>query len=592
MDFSAADFAQEQVPVQGRGQRAAQPTGRLLTHQQELAKNAETAKRRAATLAHNKQARQHPAMSMNAPLSDSLSNGLQLNTAALAQALLANPDMLNLLQSHMAQPDMETLLSFNGDDQNTHADNSDQLSNSHDDTTLLPASSTISSLSSPIEDCGQDTDTADTVANVSEISSDINSQPVIMTSATPTQRMPLRRVNANGLTPTPKPASNVLALAPTPASTPTSMHGTPGPARVHCGRRLVYQSHSVTPDFSSLFTADEVADKENEVSTPLLKRKAQDKGPPDSDDDPSGDVVITDGGNEPAKKKVKVKDAMKLLTSARQRLLDIAFVFFRHLMLHRTPWVKEKSEQADAMALGAWQLALNFLIDRCNYSDQAAQPTEVELNIIKQQLAQYRGEIKDIARGFIGAPHGPAFRFVTPHTIENQNINRALVVELKSKEHSFIFKNRNPAIGEAKVYFGSPIIDCVVNGVWFNKGLKSEGIREGFFPEQIIPIPALALILTAIEFCIDEWQDGMQKPGKFSMDIYSSRYDSHLACLQRWDTYSITSGNNESETRRKQLYMNGRALTGITAQEHAASGAPAANFTADDFAADSALLQI
>jgi hypothetical protein len=59
---------------------------------------------------------------------------------------------------------------------------------------------------------------------------------------------------------------------------------------------------------------------------------------------------------------------------------------------------------------------------------------------IKQRLPQYRGEIKDVARAFVGSPHGPAFRFLTPHTLENQNRNRELVVELKSLEHSFIFK--------------------------------------------------------------------------------------------------------------------------------------------------------
>jgi hypothetical protein len=76
---------------------------------------------------------------------------------------------------------------------------------------------------------------------------------------------------------------------------------------------------------------------------------------------------------------------MKLLTRPRQYLLEIAFIYFRHLMLHRTAWIKDKSEEADAMAIGAWKLGCKFLVEHCDYSDEP-QPTEPELNIVCFQI--------------------------------------------------------------------------------------------------------------------------------------------------------------------------------------------------------------
>jgi hypothetical protein len=61
-----------------------------------------------------------------------------------------------------------------------------------------------------------------------------------------------------------------------------------------------------------------------------------------------------------------------------------------------------------------------------------------------------------------------------------------------------------------------------------------------------------------IEFCIDEWQDGIHKPLKFLMDNYLQLFDKHKANLQKWETESITSGSNDSENRRRELFENGR----------------------------------
>ncbi|KIM63104.1 hypothetical protein SCLCIDRAFT_118117, partial [Scleroderma citrinum Foug A] len=62
-----------------------------------------------------------------------------------------------------------------------------------------------------------------------------------------------------------------------------------------------------------------------------------------------------------------------------------------------------------------------------------------------------------------------------------------------------------------------------------DKGIKHLACFKPF------PLPALALVLTAIECCIDKWMTGMQMDILFMAQDYFSGYDSHLKCLQEFD---------------------------------------------------------
>ncbi|KIM60699.1 hypothetical protein SCLCIDRAFT_44377, partial [Scleroderma citrinum Foug A] len=72
-----------------------------------------------------------------------------------------------------------------------------------------------------------------------------------------------------------------------------------------------------------------------------------------------------------------------------------------------------------------------------------------------------------------------------------------------------------------------------VNTMWFaNK--TDEGIKHHTWFKPF-PLPALALVLTAIECCIDEWMTGMWTDIPFTIQDYRAGYDSHLKCLQDFD---------------------------------------------------------
>ncbi|KZP29136.1 hypothetical protein FIBSPDRAFT_728048 [Athelia psychrophila] len=98
------------------------------------------------------------------------------------------------------------------------------------------------------------------------------------------------------------------------------------------------------------------------------------------------------------------------------------------------------------------------------------------------------------------------------------------------------------------------IIQKGVNIVFFNDK-KDEGVLyEQFY--KPFPEVGLALILTAIECCIDEWSTGSQTLKKFTSDEYSVIYDEHMSGLADFDENTKEYGLLPLLLSR--LYNNGR----------------------------------
>ncbi|KAG1852293.1 hypothetical protein DFJ58DRAFT_414880, partial [Suillus subalutaceus] len=89
-------------------------------------------------------------------------------------------------------------------------------------------------------------------------------------------------------------------------------------------------------------------------------------------------------------------------------------------------------------------------------------------------------------------------------------------------------KNNVPRSG----LFRSRLNQQAANLLWYHNK-KDEGIvfEKSFSP---FPIPALALVHTAAECCIDEWYDGERVDISFSSGDYKEIYDKHLANLKKF----------------------------------------------------------
>ncbi|KIM61731.1 hypothetical protein SCLCIDRAFT_25682 [Scleroderma citrinum Foug A] len=139
--------------------------------------------------------------------------------------------------------------------------------------------------------------------------------------------------------------------------------------------------------------------------------------------------------------------------------------------------------------------------------------------LITMQGSQVCGELKAKLCPLVEV----MFSFHSSQTKSAIKKNRTLAEELKEGA-SFAFKHRALVQDKRRGFLKAPIIQKVINMMWFaNK--NDEGIKHHthFKP---FPLPALALVLTAIECCIDEWMTGMQTDIPFTVQDYRSRYDS------------------------------------------------------------------
>ncbi|KAK0434700.1 hypothetical protein EV421DRAFT_1892684 [Armillaria borealis] len=144
------------------------------------------------------------------------------------------------------------------------------------------------------------------------------------------------------------------------------------------------------------------------------------------------------------------------------------------------------------------------------------------MKLITQHSSQARGECKLKARPLVA----PAFGIDPEKPICDV---RNKVEELLERTN-FLFKDPSARTG----LYQNPIISGIVNTVWF-KNKNDEGAKNPDFLKDGIPLPAIALVFTVIECCLDEWKTGQHVDVPFSAASYTEKYDSHLKSLCDFD---------------------------------------------------------
>ncbi|TFY59018.1 hypothetical protein EVG20_g7944 [Dentipellis fragilis] len=112
-----------------------------------------------------------------------------------------------------------------------------------------------------------------------------------------------------------------------------------------------------------------------------------------------------------------------------------------------------------------------------------------------------------------------------------QNRHRA---EALLENKTYIFQRVEGTV--RKGLYQHLIIQKAVNDTWF-KNKKDEGVvyHELFDP---FPVVGIALILTAIENAIMEWNTGIRADDTFKQEVYEETYRKHLQALAEFDTHS------------------------------------------------------
>ncbi|KAG1763525.1 hypothetical protein EDD22DRAFT_1022498 [Suillus occidentalis] len=173
------------------------------------------------------------------------------------------------------------------------------------------------------------------------------------------------------------------------------------------------------------------------------------------------------------------------------------------------------------------------------------------IQMITRRTSHLTSEVKGKVRPLVESIYG--FESTNRESIKSRN--RKLARQLKDKFGMCYRdlgdkKNNVPRSG----LFRTRLNQQAANILWY-RNKKDEGVvfEKAFSP---FPLPALALVYTAAECCIDEWYEGEREDISFSSGEYREAYDRHLANLKKFDARTKDHGILDSILT--ELNNNGR----------------------------------
>ncbi|KAG1874427.1 hypothetical protein F4604DRAFT_1680960 [Suillus subluteus] len=186
-------------------------------------------------------------------------------------------------------------------------------------------------------------------------------------------------------------------------------------------------------------------------------------------------------------------------------LLAIAMSIYRCLIVTREPFPLMLVIEMK-LAREAWRKASNL-------AHLAVRLTPSLVKIMTRRTSHVRGELKTKMRALTAS----FFGFRTSRSTVAIKQNRDLAESLKDGS-CFAFKDWETKRGIYK----TELIQSAINNMWF-ANRSDEGVIHGRYFNPL-PVELLALILTAIECCIDEWLTGVKEDIKFSSAAYAPVY--------------------------------------------------------------------
>ncbi|KAF7333806.1 hypothetical protein MVEN_02337500 [Mycena venus] len=162
-------------------------------------------------------------------------------------------------------------------------------------------------------------------------------------------------------------------------------------------------------------------------------------------------------------------------------------------------------------------------VEVCEAAGERMELTERMSSMIRKYGPHGRSSLKDGVRPLVGPTYG--FKVGdSPKTIQKSlKIHKRLL-----DESGFHYEDPKERTGYAK----NKIIIESIRTLWF-KNKSSRGVLnfESFSPISLV---TLALIFTAIEFCIEEYSTGRFQQGIFDELLSKDRYETHLKDLTEW----------------------------------------------------------
>ncbi|EDR03011.1 uncharacterized protein LACBIDRAFT_307860 [Laccaria bicolor S238N-H82] len=183
-------------------------------------------------------------------------------------------------------------------------------------------------------------------------------------------------------------------------------------------------------------------------------------------------------------------------------------------------------------AVAAW-------VEACNGQGIRIEFDHDIMKLITARASQARGQLKTLARPLVEAAYG-----ISPTNAKRDNRN--LVEDLQDRI-GFAYKNLADRTG----LYRHPIIQTIVNKMYFKHKTDDGIVNPEFSENEELSLVTLALVLTVIDNCLDEWQTGEHVDVQFSAATYKNKFIAHLKRLE--DFAEKTKDANIVSRLRKHL---------------------------------------
>ncbi|KAG2738353.1 hypothetical protein P692DRAFT_20758820, partial [Suillus brevipes Sb2] len=169
-----------------------------------------------------------------------------------------------------------------------------------------------------------------------------------------------------------------------------------------------------------------------------------------------------------------------------KEILITACSVYRCLIVTQAPFPDSVAAETK-LAKEAW-------CEACQLKGVDVKLTPSAVNMLLKRASHVRGELKTKMRPLTASFHG----FRSSNSMEVIRSNRDLAERLKIGS-IFVFKDPSSKSGIYK----TELLQQGINSMWFLNRSDEGVIYHKYFDP--IPIKTIALVLTAIECCVDEW---------------------------------------------------------------------------------------
>ncbi|KAH7920577.1 hypothetical protein BV22DRAFT_1020929, partial [Leucogyrophana mollusca] len=143
------------------------------------------------------------------------------------------------------------------------------------------------------------------------------------------------------------------------------------------------------------------------------------------------------------------------------------------------------------------------------------------------------------------------YDFETSEKPSVQVANRRLVMKLKDN-FGLLYRVRRH--GGHRGLLEHKIFQTCINLIWFRNKQDVGVVYNKYL--NLFPITGLALVIAAIECCVDEWTTGSHSDVAFTEDDYKEVYEKHLTNLLKFEEH--TKAHNILPRLLQRFHNNGQ----------------------------------